>query len=66
LWVAVDVSHELKIRKPAMDNYEQNENNENQNEPQPPKFDPAAETKQKIIFFIVAMIVLVAMKFLAG
>ncbi len=49
-----------------MDNYEQNENNENQNEPQPPKFDPAAETKQKIIFFIVAMIVLVAMKFLAG
>lgn len=65
MWVAVDVSHESKIRKSAMENYEQNENNEN-NEPQPPKFDPAAETRQKIIFFVVALIALLAMKFLAG
>lgn len=65
MWVAVDVSHESKIRKSAMENYEQNENHEN-NEPQPPKFDPAAETRQKIIFFVVALIALLAMKFLAG
>lgn len=46
-----------------MNNYEQNKN---QNESQPPKFDPVAETKQKIIFFIIAMLALVAMKYLAS
>ena len=48
-----------------MDNYEQNENNEN-NEQQPPKYDPAGETKQKLIFFVVAIIALLALKFLGG
>ncbi|MGM0600447.1 MAG: hypothetical protein ACQETH_11610 [Candidatus Rifleibacteriota bacterium] len=43
---------------------ENNENNEiNQ---QPPKLDPAKETKQKIIFFVVAVIVLLVLKSYLG
>lgn len=48
-----------------MENYDQNENRDN-NEPQPPKIDPAAETKQKLVFFVIAIIALLAMKFLGG
>lgn len=63
--VAVDVNRELKIRKSAMENYEQNENN-GTNEQQPPKYDPAGETKQKLVFFVIAIVALLALKFLGS
>lgn len=41
------------------ENYNQEENNK-------PDFDPAGETKQKLIFFVVAIILVVGVKFLMG
>ncbi|GAB4273820.1 MAG: hypothetical protein Kow0029_13730 [Candidatus Rifleibacteriota bacterium] len=43
---------------------ENNENNEMNT--QPPKYDPAGETKQKIIFFVAAIAVLIVLKFVMG
>ncbi|GEM_PF-4496155 len=45
------------------ENYDKNENDES-NESPPPKQDPAAELKQKIIFMVVAIAILLAVKFL--
>ncbi|MEW6709227.1 MAG: hypothetical protein AB1403_05325 [Candidatus Riflebacteria bacterium] len=45
------------------ENYDKNENDES-NDSQPPKHDPAAEFKQKIIFMVVAIAILLAVKFL--
>ncbi|MFZ5952740.1 MAG: hypothetical protein ACOYXC_18705 [Candidatus Rifleibacteriota bacterium] len=45
------------------ENYDKNENGES-NESQPPKYDPAGEFKQKIIFMVVAIAILLAVKFL--
>jgi hypothetical protein len=33
---------------------------------QQPKFDAAAETKQKLVFFVIAVLVLVIIKFALG
>ena len=44
-----------------MDNYKQDE----QNNPAP-KFDPAGETKKKVMFAIVAFVVIVVLKLLGG
>ena len=51
-----------------MDNYENNNTNDytNPNEEevnQPQKFDPAGETKTKILFLIIAIVIMVAVKF---
>jgi hypothetical protein len=43
---------------------ENNENNEMNT--QPPKFDPAKETKQKLIFFIVAIVVIIGLRAFLG
>ena len=46
--------------------YDQNErNDENQNQ-QPPQFDPAGETRQKLLFLVIAVVVVVASKYLLG
>jgi hypothetical protein len=43
------------------------ENNENKEQNQEHlKYDPAGETKQKIIFFVVAVVVLLILKFTMG
>lgn len=44
-----------------MDNYERNEPNN-----PAPKYDPAGETKKKIIFAVVACAILVILKLLGG
>lgn len=46
-------------------NYDQNEDH-NENNEQPPQFDPAGETKQKIIFFAAAIIFVIVVKVLMG
>lgn len=46
-------------------NYDQNEQS-NQNNEQKPDFDPSGETKQKILFFVVAIIVVIIAKFVIG
>lgn len=46
---------------------EYNENEENNNENgQPPKPDPAGELKAKLLFFVVAIVMLVGVKFAMG
>lgn len=46
---------------------EYNDDNENNNENgQPPKLDPAGEVKTKIIFFVVAIVGLIIVKFALG
>lgn len=49
-------------------NYDQNEENDenNENNDQAPKFDPAGETKQKIIFFVIAIILVIIVKMAMG
>lgn len=54
-----------------MDNYENNNNNEYTNSTeedvnQPQKYDPAGETKMRIIFFVVMIVVMIAVKYLLG
>lgn len=44
---------------------ENNENNNDQNS-QPPKFDPAGELKQKLLFFVVALVMLAIVKYTMG
>ena len=39
--------------------------NDDQNNPAP-KYDPAGETKQKIIFAVVTIIILVGLKYIIG
>ncbi len=39
-------------------------NNENEDNEQPKKFDPAAEAKNKIIFFVVVVALLIAGKYI--
>lgn len=46
--------------------YDKNEKNEENLEQQPPKYDPAGETKQKLLFFVIAIIAVVAAKFILG
>lgn len=52
--------------KQKKDNYNMKNDENNESNPQPPKYDPAGETKQKIIFFVVAILALVALKFGLG
>ncbi len=52
-----------------MDNNENNNNNEYSNEEeanQPRKYDPAGETKSKLIFFAVLIVIMVAVKYIFG
>jgi len=46
-------------------NNDENENY-NQEEQKKPDFDPAGETKQKLIFFVIAIVLVVGVKFLMG
>jgi hypothetical protein len=46
--------------------YDKEERKDEELDQQPQKFDPAGETKQKLLFFVVAVIVVIAAKFLLG
>ncbi|EKD81441.1 MAG: hypothetical protein ACD_39C01809G0002 [uncultured bacterium] len=46
--------------------YNKDENNHEELDQQPPKYDPAGETKHKALFFVIAIIVLIAAKFILG
>lgn len=53
-----------------MDNYENNNNNEYTNSSeetnQPQKYDPVGEFKTKIIFLVVIVAIMIAVKFIFG
>jgi t-SNARE complex subunit (syntaxin) len=44
----------------------ENNDNHNKDEQQHLKYDPAGETKKKIVFFIVAIVVLLILKVVMG
>lgn len=46
--------------------YNQNENNNEELDQNTPKFDPAGETKQKLMFFVIAIVCVIAAKFILG
>lgn len=46
-------------------NYEQEEKNTDSSQ-EKQEFDPAAETKQKLVFFAVAIVILLILKFAMG
>lgn len=58
------MKHRIYFKEQPMNN-DENENY-NQEENNKPDFDPAGETKQKLIFFVVAIILVVGVKFLMG
>ncbi|MBU1105974.1 MAG: hypothetical protein KKB51_04825 [Candidatus Riflebacteria bacterium] len=46
--------------------YNQDENNNEESGQKTPKFDPAGETKQKLLFLVIAVICVIAAKFILG
>jgi len=46
--------------------YDQNEKHEENQDQQTPQFDPAGETKQKLLFLVIAVGVVVVVKFILG
>ncbi len=58
------ISEAYFTKELQMENHENEENN-NENNQQPPQ-DPSGEIKQKLLFFVVAIILLVGIKFGMG
>lgn len=46
--------------------YDQNERKDENLDPKQQQFDPASETKQKALFFVVAIIVVIVAKYALG
>jgi hypothetical protein len=46
--------------------YDQNEKHDENQDQQTPQFDPAGGTRQKLLFLVIAIVVVVAAKFILG